>query len=304
VRIAEADAGLLAARLSDAGLSFDLGAARVRLRSDVAELPAVLQRLYGAFPLEEPAGVFDATVDLRLAHGLRRVVRPQVRLVADSAMVFEPFPARLFMPLLEWGMNYLLATRLHCYLLLHAGVVESAGIAVLLPATPGSGKSTLTAALTASGFRLLSDEFGVVGLDDFRLRPLLRPVGLKNESIDVVSRFCPNAVIGPRYEGTRKGTVAHLAPDHAAVAGRARPAEPGLVVFPRFVAGSAVKIEPVVESQVFARLAFNSFNYELLGARAFDAVASLVHRCAAYRVVYGELQGAVDAVQSLAARHA
>jgi hypothetical protein len=304
MRIAEADAGLLAARLGGAGIALDLGAARVRLRSDVPALPEVLRRLYGEFPLVDPEGVFDATATLFRGRGLRRAVRPQVRLVADGVMLFEPFPARLFTPLLEWGMNYLLATRLNCYLLLHAGAVEFGGRAVVLPATPGSGKSTLTAALAARGFRLLSDEFGVVGLDDFRLRPLLRPVGLKNESIDVISRLCPGSVIGPRYDGTRKGTVAHLAPDAAAVAGRSLAVEPGLVVFPRFAAGAAVTIEPVVASQVFARLAFNAFNYELLGARAFDAVASIVRRCAGYRVVYGDLEGAVEAVRELAARHA
>jgi hypothetical protein len=284
-------------------MALDLGAARVRLRSDVPALPEVLRRLYGEFPLVDPEGVFDATATLSRGRGLRRAVRPQVRLVADGVMLFEPFPARLFTPLLEWGMNYLLATRLNAYLLLHAGVVESGGRAVVLPATPGSGKSTLTAALASRGFRLLSDEFGVVGLDDFRLRPLLRPVGLKNESIDVISRYCPAAVIGPRYEGTRKGTVAHLAPDESAVAGRGHAVEAGLVVFPKYVAGSALTIEPVVASQVFARLAFNAFNYELLGARAFDAVGALARRCRGYRVVYGDLDSAVEAVRSLGERH-
>ena len=52
------------------------------------------------------------------------------------------------------------------FLLLHAGAVERGGGAVLLPAQPGSAKSTLAAALACSGFRLLSDQFGVVSLDD------------------------------------------------------------------------------------------------------------------------------------------
>lgn len=303
MRIAQADDAVLAARLGGAGLALDLGAALVRIRSDVVELPSVIRRLYGSFPLAETDGVFDATVDLRRGSGARRFVRPQVRLVADGALVFEPFPAGLFMPLLEWGLNYLLATRLSCYLLLHAGVVEADGRAILLPATPGSGKSTLTAALSARGFRLLSDEFGVVGLDDHSMHALLRPVGLKNESIDVISRFSPQAIIGPRYEGTRKGTVAHLAPDAAAVDRRSDAVEPRLVVFPRFLAGAQTRVEPVVDSQIFARLAFNAFNYELLGARAFEAVAAVVRRCVAYRLVYADLDEAVETVRGLTVKH-
>ena len=40
-------------------------------------------------------------------------------------------------------------------------------------------------------YRLLSDEFGAVRLRDVRLLPLVRPISLKNESIDVMKRFAP-----------------------------------------------------------------------------------------------------------------
>lgn len=302
--LTQADEGLLSSRLAGGGLALDFGAARVRIRSDLVALPFAVKRLYGQFALEDPIGVFDATIHLRRARGWRSSIRPQVCLVCDGSMVFEPFPADTFMPLLEWGLNYLLATRLNAYLMLHSGAVEAEGKAVLLPAMPGSGKSTLTAALVARGFRLLSDEFGVVRLSDGKLLPLLRPVGLKNESIDVIERFAPGATVGPRYEKTRKGTVAHLAPDARAVAGRACAAEPALVVFPRFAHGAALQIERVSATQAFSRLAFNAFNYDLLGPDAFDAVCSVVQRSTAYRVVYGDLQDAVHAVTRLVSEHA
>ena len=283
------------------GLALELGAARVRIRSDLQPLPAVLQRLYGAFPPGDPGGVFDATVRLRRLVEWRRLARPRVGLIADGAMLFEPFPARTFMPLLEWGLNYLLATRLNAHLLLHAGAVEIGGLGILLPAIPGSGKSTLTAALVSRGCRLLSDEFGVVRLADGMLLPLLRPIGLKNESIDVMARFARDAIIGPRYEETRKGTVAHMAPNAMAVGGRDRAAEPRLVVFPRFSANAELLVEPIAPTQAFSRLAFNAFNYQVLGPSAFDAVASLVRRCTAYRITYGDLETAVGVVSGLAA---
>jgi HprK-related kinase A len=305
--IAEIDVATLRARLEGDGLSIDLGAARVRIRSDVPQLPAVLQRVYGAFTPEAPGGVYDVTATLRRKRGLRRYLHPQVEILIDGSVDFEPFPADTALPLLEWSMNYALAQRACWCLLLHAGVVERNGRAIVLPAMPGAGKSTLTAALAARGFRLLSDEFGVVGLDDSLLSPLLRPLALKNESIDVIRRFAPDAILGPRYPKTHKGTVAHVAPTAAHVAAKHQRAAPGLIVFPRYVATKGVDLQPVPRARAFARLAVNSFNYEFVGPRGFDALGRLVAATDCYELAYGDLEGAVtgiaaavDALPSLA----
>lgn len=297
----DAEAIELADRLLGPGVALDFGAARARIGGDAPGLADVLASVYRNFPLDEPAGIFDVTARLRRANGLRRYLWPQVELVIDGGSVFAPFPADTHLPLLEWGMNFHLAQRLGFHLLLHAGVVERDGRAVILPALPGSGKSTLTAALATRGFRLLSDEFGVVRFSDGMMLPLLRPVALKNESIDVIARFAPDAHIGPRFPKTRKGTVAHLAPDADAVARRHEPAQPALVVFPRYDARVELQVEPEKPSRAFGRLAVNSFNYEMLGSAAFDAVARLLGSCRVYSLAYRDLERAVDAICDLLA---
>jgi HprK-related kinase A len=299
LRVADTDRAALDARLKGPGLGLDLGAAAIRLRSDVSELAGLLQTLYGSFRVEDERELFDVTVKLRRAGGLRRRIRPQVDLLIDGAIEFEPFPLDTPLPLLEWGMNYALASRLCCYLLLHSGAVERRGRAVLLPAMPGSGKSTLTAALALRGFRLLSDEFGVVRLKDSQLLPMLRPIALKNESIDVIARFAPQAVIGPRYPKTHKGTVAHLAPQPDHVDARNQPAAPALIIFPRHDPSVALELEPVPQARAFARLAVNSFNYEILGPDGFDALGRVVQACTCYQIRYRDLERAVDAIGEL-----
>lgn len=301
MRVADLPPSKLAERLAGRGIGLDFGAARARIRSDVPELATVLATVYRAFPLEEAAGFFDVTVRLRRARGLRRYLRPQIELVVDSESLFAPFPADTHLPLLEWGMNLVLAERLGAHLLLHAGVVEKDGRAVILPALPGSGKSTLTAALATRGFRLLSDEFGVIKLGDCSLLPLLRPIALKNESIQVIARFAPGASIGPSFPKTRKGTVAHLAPDEGAVARRQEPATPAVIVFPRYNPGVELSVESEKPSRAFGRLAVNSFNYEMLGAAAFDVVAHLVFTCPVYQLAYRDLGRAVEAIDELIA---
>ena len=217
-------AGCSRARVAEAlgadGLWLDLGAATLRVRSDSPEFAAQLQRVYGAFPFVDVASWADVHVDIERVGGLRRWWRPQVRLRSDGRVQFEPFPADSPLPLFEWGCNWLMAQRLNDLLLLHAGTLERDGLALLLPALPGSGKSTLTAALSSRGWRLLSDEFGVFDPNDGALHALVKPVGLKNHSIDVIRSFAPQAVMGPSFPKTRKGTVAHLAPPADAVARR------------------------------------------------------------------------------------
>lgn len=298
--IAELGTDALRDGLAGAGLTVDLGAVRVRMKSDVPALPSLLQRVYGNFPLEQDDLACDVTATLRRKRGLRRYVRPQLEVVIDGAIEFEPFPADTPLPLLEWGMNYAIAQRACWCLLLHAGVVERNGRAIVLPALPGSGKSTLTAALAARGFRLLSDEFGVVSFDDAWLTPLLRPVALKNQSIDVITRFAPDTVFGPRYPKTHKGTVSHMAPTAANVAARHTRAAPGLVIFPRYAANLGVELEEVPRARTFARMAVNSFNYEIVGPRGFDALGRLVAGSQTWQLQYGDLDGAVARIGALA----
>jgi HprK-related kinase A len=177
--------------------------------------------------------------------------------------------------------------------------VEIGGAGVILPATPGSGKSTFTAALGANGFRLLSDEFGAVRLDDGRCVPMLRPISLKNESIGIVSRLRPDAALGPTFTGTRRGDVAHLGPDAASVAKRHVPVPIRLVVFPKFETGAALTLEPMSQALAFAKLSVNSFNYEELGPAGFEAVGRVIAGARCYRLVYGDLAEAVPAIRKL-----
>ncbi|HKO87469.1 MAG TPA: HprK-related kinase A [Burkholderiales bacterium] len=281
------------------GIGLSLGTARVHIRSDVPALAPALARVYGQFPVEEPSGFFDVAPRLELVRRPGQLFRAQLRFFVDGEVPFELFPGDTHLPLLEWGLNWCLADRSNHKLLLHAGVVEKNGRAAILPALPGSGKSTLTAALSARGFRLLSDEFGVLDPMDGTLRALLRPIALKNESIEVIRRFHPDAVLGPRFPKTRKGDVAHMAPDRASVDRRDEPAVPHVVLFPAYEAGAATVLEELPPARCFAKLSTNSFNYEVLGPAGFRAVTRLVESTRGYSLRYSTLEEAVERVQRL-----
>jgi HprK-related kinase A len=284
--------------LAGNGVWMDVGAAVMRMQSDSAAFAAQLRVVYGQFPFMDYADWADLHVKIHRPHGARRWIRPQVKFQCDGQDPFEPFPADSPLPLFEWGCNWMIGHRLNDLLLLHAGVVEKDGLALVLPATPGSGKSTLTAALSQSGWRLLSDEFGAFDPESGTFRAVLKPVALKNQSIDVIRRFAPQAVLGPEFPKTRKGTVAHLAPQRDAVERRHERARPGAVVLPRWQAGSPTRFEPLEEQVIFPALAFNAFNYSLLGAVGFQAAVRLVRQCPAWQLVYSDLYEALATIEA------
>ena len=285
--------------LATTGLWLDVGAATIRVHGNSSSLGAQLQTVYGSFPAIDHATWADLHVRIQESRGARRWLKPQALFYCDGVQAFDPFPAASPLPLFEWGCNWLIGRRLNDRLLLHAGAVERDGLALVLPAMPGSGKSTLTAALSQRAWRLLSDEFGAYDPGIGMFQAVLKPIALKNQSIAVIRHFAPGAVIGPEFPNTRKGTVAHLAPNSDAVMRRHEFARPGAIVLPRWEAGAATRLEPLPQSAVFPALAFNAFNYSLLGADGFRSVVRLVRQCLSWRLVYGDLEDALLALESI-----
>lgn len=285
--------------LAGPGLHLDIGAASLRVRSDSPSLPAQLQAVYRHFPLLTAAPWADLHVQVRRVNGLRRWFGPQVSFLCDGREPFEPFPADAPLPLLEWGGNWLIGGRLNDLLLLHAGALERDGLALLLPAVPGSGKSTLSAALSLRGWRLLSDEFGAFDPQRGLFRAMLKPVALKNESIEVIRRFEPSAPLGPAFPKTRKGTVVHLAASADSAQRRGDGATPGAIILPQWVARAATELTPLSPDRLFGAIAYNAFNHATLGAVGFDAAAALARRCPGWSLRYSDLDEAISAIGAL-----
>ncbi|CDH46364.1 HprK-related kinase A [Candidatus Contendibacter odensensis] len=287
-------------RLRFGDLCFRAGSFRFRLHSDLIEFAPLLQRMYADYLLSADDFV-DFHINLLSRTHWRRPWQPQAHFLLDDDEPFEPFPRDTALPFLEWGLNWCVATRAHHYLMLHAGVIARDDQALILPAWPGSGKSTLSAALCHRGWRLLSDEFGLVRPKDGLLAPFPRLVALKNESIAVIRAFAPDAVLGPEYPKTRKGTLCHLRPPTDSIERDQELAQPRWIVFPQFKAGAAMSLRPMPRTEAFVTLSGHSFNYDLIGLRGFETLAHLIDSCECYRFEYGgDLEQAVAQLNALA----
>ena len=56
--------------------------------------------------------------------------------------------------------------------------------------------------------------------------------------------------------------------------------------------------KPITDDEMFRALAFNAFNYAVMGEDAFHAVVRVARQCAAWELVYGDLHDAVARLES------
>jgi HprK-related kinase A len=293
--------GELRRLLGRSGIRLRLGPIVANIASPFAAVEAALALHYSAHEVLPDSEFADFHVAVDPVPGIRRWIRPQAYFRFDANPPFNPLAASQAFPLLEWGLNWCISAHCHQYLIIHAAVVERGGRALVMPAPPGSGKSTLCAALVARGWRLLSDELTLIDVETRRIVPLPRPVSLKNESIDIIMRFWPECRMSPVVHDTLKGSVAHVRPPAASVHLADQTAVPGFIVLPAFRAEEPVALTPLAKSTAFMRLVENAFNYSVLGRRGFDILADVVAASDCHEFRYGgQLADAVATFDDLA----
>lgn len=248
------------------------------------------------------------------------ITRPQPKLIYDFCLHVQrkwagwgrPFhvssadqhfrmtdPAQL-VPVFEWGVNWCVASYQHQFLAIHAAVLERNGRALIMPAPPGSGKSTLCAVLMQEGWRLLSDEMCLVNLTSGVIVPYVRPVSLKNQSLTLIKSWYPQAEIRQITPGTTKGTVGYLLPSQRSWSDMQQTAIAAWVVFPQYNAGQQqLAFSPVSQADAFMHLANNSFNYAVLAEQGFNSLSRLTRQIKAFRLEYANIDQALAELNKL-----
>lgn len=293
MNLGELSVSAVRALLRKNGLILRIGPFSFRLISEIESVAEGLWVLYSDYEILDESHFVDFTVVIAHGRGVRRWVKRQAIFRFDGMEPFIPLPENHAFPLLEWAMNWCISMHAHQYLLLHSAVIEREGHAVIMPAPPGSGKSTLCAGLINRGWRLLSDELALISLTDTSITPLGRPVSLKNQSIDLIRAYVPGAVFNRETHDTSKGSVTHLKVRSEHLARIRETASARWIVFPKYVAGSAACMSPRSKAQSMLELGRNSFNYMVLGREGFDALSTVVDASDCYDFRYSQLDDAV-----------
>jgi len=286
-------------RLRGEGLRARIGPFLVRINSTVPDVARSIQLLYAHHDVEQGREGAHFTVRVDPPSTIRRFIRAQVQLQLDGIQPFIPLPRSMAATMLEAGLNWSVGNLAHQFIAIHAATLERGGRALLLPAPPGSGKSTLCAALVHRGWRLLSDEFALLDPATGDLVPIPRPVALKGPSIDLLRAWSSDVVLGPAVLNNEDETVAYMRPPPESVRASHTRATPGWVLVPQFVPGARPEVEPMSRPRALMHLAGNSFNYNLHGRAGFERLASLVDRAPAARLRYSALEDGVTAVDRM-----
>ncbi|OAI18579.1 hypothetical protein A1507_09500 [Methylomonas koyamae] len=300
MRVRELNSSVVYQAISGNGLNLQLGCFVFSINSRIKPLAASISSLYGDYELSDGAFI-DFHIDLNVVNDLNAILfRKKAVFLADGFAPFDPLPHQHAPALFEWGMNWCVSSQINTFLIIHAAVVEKNGYAAVMPAPPGSGKSTLTASLIQEGWRLLSDELALLDLQTGYVTPFPRPVSLKNASIDLIRHRYPDAIFGPLSSDTVKGSVCHIKPPSASVEMQHQACPIGWVVFPKYEPGIEAELSNIGKASTVMALADNSFNYNLLAKAGFNLLTQIVERADCYRYRYSLLDQAIAAFDNLA----
>jgi len=249
------------------------------------------KHIYGNRLIEthEFDGYIDYHVSIANSKGLRRLLKPQARFLCEGQEPFKPLDKNQGYALLEWGLNWVIATHEFSYVIVHSAVLAKGDKAILLPAPSGSGKSTLTAYLSNHGWRLLSDEMALISPADSRITPFVRPICIKNNAIDLVKTWFPDVYVSPIAPKTHKGDVAHMCPSSHSVDEENRSAEVVGIVFPKYDPSCFLDVYQLDKAGCFQGLTKNAFNHNLLGAVGINTMLNLVEKSACFEIHYNNM---------------
>ncbi|WP_260295707.1 hypothetical protein [Sedimenticola hydrogenitrophicus] len=163
----------------------------------------------------------------------------------DSVAALTCSEAQRLAPLVK-GLVWQTAVSTHEFFLdIHAGVVGDEQFAYLFPAAPGSGKTTLTAALTHHGFEFFSDEVALLHGNQFLVEPVPLAICIKDTGMAVLSRYYPQLTdlkLHLRGDGKR---VRYMPPPLEALPPTDTLRPVGAIFFPHYSPHQPTKLEPL-----------------------------------------------------------
>lgn len=183
---------------------------------------------------------------------------------------------------------------------IHAGVVGAGQNCILLPAAPGSGKSSLTAALTHRGFTYFSDEVALIESHSFRVPPAPLAVCVKGTGWEMMAAYYPEVLRVPTHGRSDGKMVRYVPPRPETVAKASAPVSH--IVFPKYSAKSTTELRAISRSDALGRIMDECLALRRrLTAQDAQDVCRWIQGIDCYTLRFSSLAEAADLVSKLAA---
>jgi HprK-related kinase A len=285
-------------RLAESGLTVRLGPFNVRIQTRLRELADQLYFLYTNHALVE-----DEITEIHLQIVARRFLRqpfsPAAQCLLDGQDFLPAVPAGQALDLLERCIRFAVVARTNHLLIFRAAALERNGHVLLLPSRTHSETEALCAVLIHRGYRLLSDRLGMLDPQAGEFVPIPTALSFSSGSMREIGQHFSDVVSPSSVVESCGGAMAHLGPSKESVDRAADTARARWIVFPEWSASETSQLERVTESDAFFRLAGSAYNYEMLGAEGFAAVAQLVATCRSYSLDCSDLENALTVLGEL-----
>ena len=182
----------------------------------------------------------------------------------------------------------------------HAGGVCDGTVALMLPGAAGSGKTTLTAALVATGFTYLSDDLLLLDADDRGLSGVPFGLTIKEGGSQVLADRFPGLAALPLHRRADAKQVRYLAlpPQAQTREGGPRP-DVRWIVFPRYDPAGDNRLERLAAGEALVRLTQSCTILRRVSADKIAGLIALVERADCYQLTNSSLDKAVAALTGL-----
>ncbi len=179
-----------------------------------------------------------------------------------------------------------------CLAAFHAGVVANSHGSVLLPGLPGSGKSTLVAALVDSGCRYFTDELTLL-MPDHTLSPLPVSLGLKRGAWPLFPAALENQPVNRQPDGTEVRYLCTTAAQHACPPLQA-------LIFPRYKVAAKTQLTKLSPARAIYELSVAGYAVKHeLNSELVSRLAAWIAPISCYQLQVGELNSAVSTVRNI-----
>jgi HprK-related kinase A len=206
---------------------------------------------------------------------------------------------REVLPYIEWAINWHIAIHIKNFFQIHASLVEVDGQPILFPGAPGSGKTTIAAALAIKGARYFSDEFALIDPASLVAHPYPKALCLKEAAIPIISRLKKDLELESRWLKKQKGRVAFLDPWKLRDNPIASAAPIKHIVFPKHDGRSSPELVPMSKAEAVYELGKNSLNLLQYGGAGIRLLASIARSATCHRLRMGDLESSCQLLASL-----
>lgn len=179
------------------------------------------------------------------------------------------------------------------YPLVHAAAAVRDGVAVLLPAPAGSGKTTTVAGLVnKAGFDYLTDEAVAIDPATLLAQPYPKALSVDEGSWEALADLQP--AHAELVDGQWQVPARDIRPGAVAA-----PAPVGFVVAPTYGRDATTRLEPMSRGQMLVHLADSTFRLQDAPQRNLDVLSRMLQHANCYRLELSDLDDAVRLVAEL-----